>query len=138
MDGIRYPTAEHYLMAEKARLFGDTHALEKILSASHPGEAKALGRLVSGFDEQLWEQRRVEIAVRGNTAKFSQNSQLKAFLLGTKARVLVEASPQDTIWGIGLNENDSRAQDPRSWKGLNLLGFALMRVRAYIGETEKN
>lgn len=138
MDGIRYPTAEHYLMAEKARLFGDTHTLDKILSAPHPGQAKALGRLVSGFDEQHWEQHRVEIAVRGNAAKFSQNNELKLFLLGTKTRVLVEASPQDSIWGIGLTEHDRDVQDPHSWKGLNLLGFALMRVRDDIGRTEKD
>ena len=130
VDGVRYETAEHYMMAEKARLFGDSAACQKILAASHPGAAKKLGREVRGYDEAIWSQHRFEIVVQGNEAKFGQHNELKAYLLNTKARVLVEASPYDRIWGIGLGEADAAATNPEKWQGLNLLGFALMKVRA--------
>lgn len=132
VDGIDYPTAEHYMMAEKARLFGDQEILERILAAPEPSQAKALGRKVSGFASGVWEERRLEIVVRGNLAKFGQNADLQAYLLGTAPRRLVEASPVDRIWGIGLAADDPRALDPAQWQGLNLLGEALMRVRAQL------
>jgi ribA/ribD-fused uncharacterized protein len=69
--------------------------------------------------------------IQGNLAKFSQNPLLERFLLETGTRVLVEAAPRDLIWGIGLGQNDPRAQDPATWQGLNLLGFALMEVRRH-------
>lgn len=130
IDGQRYPTAEHYMMAEKARLFSDEEACARILSAGKPAEAKSLGRRIKNFDERLWAERRFEIVVRGNTAKFTQNADLAAWLIGTGEVVLAEASPSDTIWGIGLAADDKRALDPRTWRGLNLLGFALMKARA--------
>ena len=130
LDGIVYPTAEHYMMAQKARLFGDQATYEKILAAPHPGAAKKLGREVQGFDEAIWSQHRFELVIRGNLAKFGQNAELKQFLLATQARVLVEASPVDRIWGIGLAEDDPAVNEPEKWRGLNLLGFALMQVRA--------
>jgi ribA/ribD-fused uncharacterized protein len=130
IDGQTYPTAEHYMMAQKAKLFGDDQAYGNILSAPSPSEAKALGRRVSGFDENLWIAQRFPIAVRGNTAKFEQNPELKDWLINTENLVLVEASPVDTVWGIGLAASDERALDPRTWRGLNLLGFALMQARA--------
>ena len=82
-----------------------------------------------GFDEQRWEQRRFDVVVAGNLAKFGQHPQLRHFLVGTGSRVLVEASPQDRVWGIGLAAGDERAGSPDRWQGLNLLGFALMEVR---------
>jgi predicted NAD-dependent protein-ADP-ribosyltransferase YbiA (DUF1768 family) len=106
VDDVSYNSAEHYMMAAKARLSGDAEAAGKILAAPHPGAAKALGREVRGFDEQLWD-----------------------FLAGTGSRVLVEASPRDSVWGIGLAADDERAGSPERWPGLNLLGFALMEVR---------
>jgi ribA/ribD-fused uncharacterized protein len=130
IDGVNYLTAEHYMMAEKARLFGDNAACEKILSAPHPDAAKKFGREVKGFDEEIWSKHRFEIVFQGNKAKFGQNDELKEFLLNTKDRILVEASPYDRIWGIGLAEEDAEATNPENWKGLNLLGFALMKVRA--------
>ena len=130
IDDQRYPTAEHYMMAQKARLFGDDETHVKILAAGTPSKAKAFGRRVRGFDEQRWMTHRFQIAVRGNTAKFAQNPELKDWLIGTGSLVLVEASPLDKIWGIGLAASDKRALDPRTWRGLNLLGFALMKVRA--------
>ncbi len=129
VDGIRYPTAEHYMMAEKARLFDDTEIMQRILAAPNPGAAKALGREIRAFDEQKWIEHRWEIVVSANMAKFAQNSALAEFLLGTGERILVEASPVDRIWGIGLAADDPSANDPKSWQGLNLLGFALMQVR---------
>jgi ribA/ribD-fused uncharacterized protein len=129
VDGVRYRTAEHFMMAGKARLFGDTDTCERILAARTPGEAKKLGREIRGFDEAAWVAARLDIVTQGNVAKFAQNAALGAFLLGTGHQVLVEASPVDPIWGIGLAATDPAAQDPRAWKGLNLLGFALMAAR---------
>jgi ribA/ribD-fused uncharacterized protein len=129
VDDIIYLTAEHYLMAEKARLFSDEEILSKILTAPSPGEAKNLGRMVKGFREDVWDVCRFEFTVNGNAAKFRQNESLQEFLLETGDKIIVEASPVDTVWGIGLAENDPRAINPGQWKGLNLLGFALMEVR---------
>ncbi len=134
VDGILYHTAEHYMMAEKARLFEDEENHQKILNASHPGEAKKLGRLVQGFQQDIWVSHRFDIVVQGNIAKFSQNNDLREFLLGTKKQILVEASPRDRIWGIGLDENSKQATNPEKWKGLNLLGFALMKVRDQLSQ----
>lgn len=130
IDRQRYPTAEHFMMAEKARLFGDEAALAKVLAAETPGTAKSQGRKVKGFDEAVWLEHRFDIVVRANRAKFEQNAAMRKFLLGTGERVLVEASPVDAIWGIGMAAGDDRANDPLQWQGLNLLGFALMQVRA--------
>lgn len=129
VNGLIYPTAEHYMMAEKARLFGDEVTAEKIVSAAHPEVAKKLGRAVKGFDEATWAEHRFAIVVRGNEAKFGQNADLKEFLLNTGERVLVEASPLDRVWGIGVAEDNAVAVKPEQWRGLNLLGFALMKVR---------
>ncbi|WP_281557063.1 NADAR family protein [Thalassomonas sp. RHCl1] len=129
VDGRHYPTAEHYMMARKALLFKDQSAFEKILAAATPGEAKKLGRNVMGFDDKVWQKQRFAIVVEANLAKFSQLPELKAFLLDTGERVLVEASPVDNIWGVGLAADDMAIEDPANWQGLNLLGFALMAVR---------
>lgn len=130
VNGLVYPTAEHYMMAEKARLFGDLHTLENILAAPSPASAKALGRTVQGFDGSVWAKNRCRIVINGSFEKFRQNPDLLAFLLATGKGILVEASPSDKIWGIGLAENDFEAKNPTKWPGLNLLGFALMEVRA--------
>ena len=129
IDSVVYPTAEHYMMAEKAALFGDPTTRALILSAPTPGAAKALGRQVRGFNEETWLAHRYAIVVRANLAKFAQNPALGAFLRNTGTRVLVEASPVDTVWGIGLAQDDAKVNDPNQWRGLNLLGFALMQVR---------
>lgn len=129
VDGQRYPTAEHFMMAEKASLFGDLATRARVLEAPSPGAAKALGRQVRGFDESAWLEHRFAIVVRSNRAKFSQNAELERFLKSTGTRVLVEASPVDRVWGIGLSHDDDKASNPNLWQGLNLLGFALMQVR---------
>ncbi|HEX6357132.1 NADAR family protein [Actinophytocola sp.] len=128
-EGHTFATAEHYMMWGKATLFGDDRTAERILAARHPRQAKDLGRQVRNFDQAAWEARRADIVVTGNTHKFGQHDDLRAFLLATGNRVLVEASPLDRIWGIGLREDDPRAQNPAKWRGLNLLGFALGDVR---------
>ncbi|WP_430502919.1 NADAR family protein [Micromonospora trifolii] len=129
VDGMRFATAEHYMMWRKATLFGDRAMAEQILAAPHPHAAKALGGRVAGFDQQTWSEHRFAIVVAGNLAKFDQHPALRAFLLATGPRVLVEASPLDRIWGIGLDRDDPAAGEPGCWRGLNLLGFALMQVR---------
>jgi ribA/ribD-fused uncharacterized protein len=135
VDGVVYPSAEHFMMAGKARLFGDAEAAEQIVQASHPDAAKALGQHVRGFDEQRWAEERFGIVVTGNVAKFSQHPPLAQFLLATGDQVLVEASPRDRVWGIGLAAGDKRAASPHTWQGLNLLGFALMEVRHHLHAT---
>lgn len=129
VNNEEYPTAEHFMMAEKARMFGDTEIREQIRGASGPGQAKKLGRAVRGFREDLWAEARLDIVVRGNIAKFSQHEPLKRYLLATGDRVLVEASPADRIWGIGLAAGDDASRDPARWRGQNHLGFALMAAR---------
>jgi ribA/ribD-fused uncharacterized protein len=122
------------MMAEKARLFGDEAARAQILKASSPNAAKQLGRQVKHFDEQVWAESRFQLVVAGNLAKFSQNHELGNYLLGTGDKVLVEASPVDRIWGIGLAAGDAQAKNPEQWRGLNLLGFALMETRQRLQE----
>ncbi|MEU6668266.1 NADAR family protein [Streptomyces sp. NPDC046727] len=129
VDGVEYATAEHWMMAGKARLFGDTEAERRVLAAEHPAAAKKAGRLVRGFDEEIWERERFRIVVEGSVHKFAADDDLERFLLGTGNRVLVEASPLDRIWGIGLTADDEAASVPERWRGLNLLGFALMEAR---------
>lgn len=130
LAGQRYPTAEHYMMAEKAKLFGDESTASRIMAAKHPAEVKKLGREVRDFDEGRWRERRFEIVAAGSFGKFSQNAELRVFLSTTGERVLVEASPTDRVWGIGLVSADAKARTPKEWRGLNLLGFALMHARA--------
>jgi ribA/ribD-fused uncharacterized protein len=128
-QGVHYATAEHFMMAAKARLFGDDAALAAVLAAPSPEEAKAIGRRVRDYDDEAWAAARVDAVVRGNVAKFGQNLDLGEFLRTTGDRVLVEASPRDAIWGIGLGSSNPKARDPSHWRGLNLLGFALMEAR---------
>lgn len=130
VDGVSYASAEHFMMAGKARLFDDAQTLERILVAATPADAKQLGRQVQGFDGAQWDAASFDIVVRGNLAKFNQHPALGEFLLATGEQVLVEASPVDRIWGIGLAAEDKKASQPEKWRGLNLLGFALMQVRS--------
>jgi ribA/ribD-fused uncharacterized protein len=129
VDGTEYKSAEHWMMAKKAALFGDSETEDRIIACASPAETKKLGREVKGYIDALWLEHRYEIVKQGNYHKFSQNSRLKEFLLTTADRVLVEASPVDPIWGIGLAADHADAANPEQWKGLNLLGFALMEVR---------
>ncbi len=132
VDGQLYTTAEQFMMAGKARLFGDAEALAAILAEGDPAECKKLGRRVRGFDDTSWARARFELVVSGNLAKFGQSEHLAAILLSTGDDLLVEASPTDRVWGIGLRASDPRARDPHTWRGTNLLGFALVRVRGLL------
>jgi ribA/ribD-fused uncharacterized protein len=129
IDGVSYATAEHWMMAAKARLFGDDQALAAVLAAGSPGDAKAAGRAVRGYRDQAWAAARLDLVVTGSVAKFRQNPDLADFLLGTGSQVLVEASPHDRIWGTGLGAGSPDIGRPSRRPGTNLLGFALMNAR---------
>ncbi len=130
VDGVQYMCAEQFMMAEKARLFADEATRQKILASTSPREHKALGRQVKNFVSETWERECLGIVVRGNLAKFSQNPDMLAALLATGDKLLVEASPLDKLWGVGLRADDPRIHDRAQWRGTNLLGEALMQVRA--------
>jgi len=131
-DGRAFPTAEHWMMVQKAELFGDRQAARNILADDDPGRAKALGRGVRGFHGPTWDRSKFSIVATGNALKFSQNPLLADYLLSTAPRPLVEASPVDLVWGVGLSREDPRVHTTSAWRGQNLLGFALMRVRSLL------
>jgi ribA/ribD-fused uncharacterized protein len=129
VNGHVFTCAEQYMMHGKALLFSDAETAEKILAADHPRQHKALGRKVTPFDDEIWRREREHIVMAGSRAKFTQDAELRALLLATASTTLVEASPYDRIWGIGLAATDPRAQDPATWRGQNLLGVILTRLR---------
>ncbi len=129
LGGITFTHAERYMMYAKAVLFGDREAAEKIMTADTPREQQAIGRTVRGFDEATWALFREGVVFAGNLARFRQNPDQKELLLATRGTTLVETSPHDRVWGIGLGADDPRAMDRKQWQGLNLLGEALTRVR---------
>lgn len=126
---VCYNCAEQYMMAEKARIFGDVKTLEQIMASYNPGDMKQFGRRVRNFNSYVWDANRSDVVMTASLAKFSQNPKLKEFLLSTGDKILVEASPYDRIWGIGLAADDADATVPARWHGDNRLGFILMAVR---------
>ncbi|MBN1067820.1 DUF1768 domain-containing protein [Clostridium botulinum] len=135
---IKYFCMEQYMMSYKAKLFNDKEIEEKIMNSKNPKEIKALGRKIKNFDEDTWNKYKYSIILNGNYTKFTQNEELRKFLLNTKDRILVEASPYDNIWGIGMSKDNPNVEDPTAWKGENLLGFALTEVRSEISRVYKN
>ena len=133
-----YLCMEQYMMAAKAELFGDKEIRDQILKCSDQKQIKALGRKVRGFDQKVWDKFKYAIVLNGIWCKFSQNRELREFLLSTGDSVLVEASPYDAIWGIRLAASSPEAQDPMKWRGQNLLGFALMEVRDELRRVTQN
>jgi ribA/ribD-fused uncharacterized protein len=129
VGGVAFTHAEQFMMYAKALLFGDHEAAALILQAATPREQQAIGRTVRGFDEAVWVLFREGIVYQANYARFSQNPDQCALLFATRGTTLVEASPHDLVWGIGLTADDPRALDRTQWRGLNLLGEALTRVR---------
>lgn len=128
-EGIIFCCAEQYMMYKKAILFGDFRHAYEIINTSEPKRIKELGRLVEGFNEDIWNAHKEQIVMQGNILKFSQNILLREFLINTGDKVLVEASPYDKVWGVGLKKESADICDPEKWKGLNLLGFILMETR---------
>jgi ribA/ribD-fused uncharacterized protein len=129
VDGQTFRCAEQFMMHGKAMLFGDTEIAAQIVATTHPREHKALGRKVRGFNDGQWRGARAQIVKTGNRAKFTQNAELLTALYATRGTTLVEASPRDRIWGIGLAATDPRARDPAQWRGENLLGKILTELR---------
>jgi ribA/ribD-fused uncharacterized protein len=129
LDGQDYVTAEQYMMAEKARLFGDEEIRSRILATANARKQKELGRQVRNFDAERWNAAAREVVYAGNRAKFTADPELLAALLATRGTTIVEASPEDRIWGIGLAEDDPAALDRATWRGTNWLGEVLTRLR---------
>ncbi|NOQ70937.1 MAG: DUF1768 domain-containing protein [Crocinitomix sp.] len=129
VDGNVFRTAEHWMMYQKAILFADQEIAKEVLTVGAPMQAKALGRKVNNFDADIWDQHKFQIVIDGNLHKFKQHIELKEYLIKTGKRTIVEASPRDRIWGIGMGKDNEKAQNPLMWRGQNLLGFALMEVR---------
>jgi len=129
LEGIEFNTCEQYMMYKKAELFGDIDSAKKILSTKNPNEQKGYGRLIKPFDDEKWMEVAYDVVVEGNRAKFIQNSHFLAELEKTKGKILVEASPYDRRWGIGMSANDPDVEDPTKWRGDNLLGKAVTQVR---------
>lgn len=128
-DNVTYCCCEQYMMAKKAELFNDKEIYDKIMASKDPKTIKALGRKVKNFEDKIWKVWCDKIVEQGNYLKFSQNEDLKEYLLNTNDSILVEASPYDSIWGIKMSKDDPSVTNPNTWKGLNKLGFALTNVR---------
>lgn len=133
INNVKYPTAEHYMMAEKARLFNDQETLDLILKSTSPKVAKSLGRKVKNFDDKIWMKEARRIVFEGNLAKFQQNPELLKELLATDDQVLVEANQYDKIWAVAMKSDNPNISDPAKWKGTNWLGQVAMGVRVKLG-----
>lgn len=129
VDGIWYNCAEQYMMAQKAIHFGDVKTAKKVMEASDPSVQKKLGREVKPYDEDKWNAVAKEVVYKGNLAKFTQNKMLLKKLMETEGTTLVEASPYDNKWGIGMGEKDPRCQRRETWRGTNWLGEVLTQLR---------
>lgn len=129
IDSIVFNTCEQYMMYKKAMLFNDIDIAQEVLKTSDPRKQKSLGRQVKNFDDSEWMKHALAYVIEGNRAKFSQNKHLAQTLSDTKGKVLVEASPYDRRWGIGMMEGDAGIENPANWKGENLLGIAITTVR---------
>ena len=137
IKGITYASVEQYIMNSKAVLFKDKASEKKIMGTSNPNMQRSLGRKVKNFDDKVWDVNKEQILYDGLHDKFSQDDDLKKKLLATGNETLVEASPFDRIYGIGLRENDLRALNKKTWRGQNLLGYTLMKVREALDNNHK-
>lgn len=129
IDEIRFTSMEQYMMYQKAVCFHDNAIAKKILGTKDVAYIKELGRMVKGYDEQLWSGIRQIVVYEGLLAKFSQNILLRKRLMDTNQAVLAECAVKDCIWGIGLSMNDPKRMNTANWRGKNLLGYSLMMVR---------
>ena len=135
VDEVEYQMATQWMMAHKALLFEDHNAFGKIVKARNIDEVRQFGREIQGFDETKWNNEKFGIVKTGNIHKFNQNPELLEFLLSTNNTVIAEANPFDSIWGIGMAEDESNVNNPYAWNGSNLLGFALMETRDFLRQT---
>lgn len=129
IDGIEYNCAEQYMMAQKALFFKDKEQQQKIMNTDNPRDQKYYGRQVKNFDDKEWSKISRGVVYKGNMAKFTQNLDMLEELISYGNRKIVEASPTDTIWGIGLAVNDPKIHDEKNWRGTNWLGETIMEVR---------
>ena len=127
---LTFPTSEHWMMWQKAAAFRDGDTAGKVLEATSPAAAKALGKQVKPYSDATWSEARVPLMKVGLRQKFIQNERLMNDLLSTGSAALAEASPKDTVWGIGIGKDDSDSADLGKWHGRNLLGITLMEVRS--------
>ena len=137
IEGIRYANAEQYMMAKKALLAGDLEYYALIMHEPNPQKCKKLGKDVRNLDVAAWSKCKEEVVYHANLAKFSQNEKARTYLLSTGNKIIAEASPYDTEWGIGLEASHPDSTNPAKWKGKNLLGKVLMRVRDELREKSK-
>lgn len=129
VDDISFSSMEQFMMYQKAICFGDDNIAAQILETDDAARIKKLGRLVASYDDNYWSGIRQIVVYRGLLAKFSQNDDLKEFLLLTEKSILAECAVKDMIWGIGLSMKDPDRLERAKWKGQNLLGYTLMMVR---------
>ena len=137
LDGVHYTSTEQYIMYQKCVIFGDIVSAKAILATDDTKVQQAIGRNAKGYIGNVWAGQRQLVAVRGLFAKFSQNEDLKKKLLDTGDAWLVECAHSDTIWACGIRLNEDERFDASKWRGQNILGFALMEVRAMFRKVEK-
>lgn len=128
VEGVKFNCAEQYMMYQKALLFKDLDTAKLIMEATHPREQQRLGRIVKNYNQEIWDAHKYQIVYKGNYNKFKQNKEDLAWLIATEG-TLVEASPVDTVWGIGLGMDNPLIHDEKNWRGQNLLGKVLTEVR---------
>ena len=128
-SNIKYNCTEQFMMAKKAELFFDTINYKKIMNSTDPVKMRKLGRKVKNYDNAIWEEHSYKIVLQANLCKFVQDKYLRDILLATKDKILVEASPYDKIWGVGLSAKNPKILNENTWNGKNLLGKVLMNVR---------
>lgn len=128
----KFKNTEQAFMWLKAKYFQDEETAEEILVNPNPRTSKKLGRKVKGFDDEKWAMVSYVYMIAVNASKYIQNEDLKQTLFSTAGKQLVEASPFDKIWGIGISKDDDDCLDEHKWKGMNLLGKALDVVRDII------
>jgi hypothetical protein len=128
-EGIVFNCCEQFMMYSKAKLFDDKDSMKLIMESDDPYYHKKIGRQVKNYNDDIWKNVSRYVVFVGNLAKFSQNKDLKDKLLSTGKKILVEASPYDKLWGVGLDSWNDNILDEKLWQGQNWLGKELRIVR---------
>jgi hypothetical protein len=126
VDGIEFNCGEQFFMYKKALTFDDVETANKVLKELSPRRQKALGREIKNYNDEAWNSVKFNVVKSGLREKFNQNAIFKAYLLKYKGYTLVEASPEDNVWGIGFDEDEAIANID-NW-GQNLLGKILTEL----------